>query len=53
MPRPSRKVARRDLRALQDAVNGGDFLFAGEPCVYDFAIASFMAGCSISSPPHG
>ena len=43
--------ARRDLQALQDAVNGGDFLFAGEPCVYDFAIASFMAGVFDQQPP--
>ena len=36
--------ARRDLQALQDAVHADGFLFATEPCVYDFAIASFMAG---------
>jgi glutathione S-transferase len=45
--------ARRDLQALQDAVHGNGFLFADEPCVYDFALASFMAGCSISNPQRG
>ena len=42
--------ARRDLQALQDAVNEGDFLFGGEPCVYDFAIAGFMAGVFDQQP---
>jgi hypothetical protein len=42
--------ARRDLQALQDAVQGDGFLFAAEPCVYDFAIASFMAGVFDQQP---
>ena len=42
--------ARRDLQALQDAVQGDGFLFAAEPCVYDFAIASFMAGVCDQQP---
>jgi glutathione S-transferase len=42
--------ARRDLQALQDAVHGNGFLFADEPCVYDFALASFMAGVFDQQP---
>lgn len=42
--------ARRDLQALQDAVHGDGFLFADEPCVYDFALASFMAGVFDQQP---
>ena len=36
--------ARRDLQALEDAVAPGPFLFGDAPCVFDYAIASFMAG---------
>ena len=42
--------ARRDLQALQDAVHGDGFLFADEPCVYDLALASFMAGVFDQQP---
>ena len=43
--------ARRDLQALQDAVAERDFLFGSDPCVYDFTIASFMAGVYDQRPP--
>lgn len=43
--------ARRDLQALQDAVGGDGFLFGEELCVFDFTIASFMAGVYDQSPP--
>jgi glutathione S-transferase len=43
--------ARRDLQALQDAVEPGGFLFGPEPCVFDFTIASFMAGVFDQQPP--
>jgi glutathione S-transferase len=36
--------ARADLQALQDATGNGGFLFAEKPSVFDFTIASFMAG---------
>ena len=43
--------ARRDLQALQDAVGDSEFLFGSEPCIFDFTIASFMAGVYDQSPP--
>ncbi|MEM7217334.1 MAG: glutathione S-transferase family protein [Pseudomonadota bacterium] len=43
--------ARRDLQALQDAVADRAFLCGDEPCLFDFTIASFMAGVYDQSPP--
>ena len=48
------EFARRDLQALQAlqaAVGGDGFLFSAEPCVFDFTIASFMAGVYDQQPP--
>lgn len=45
------EFARRDLQALQDAVGGDGFLFSAEPCIFDFTIASFMAGVYDQQPP--
>ena len=42
--------ARRDLEALQNAVDEHEFLFGDEPCIFDFAIASFMAGVYDQQP---
>jgi glutathione S-transferase len=43
--------ARRDLQALADAVGSQGFLFGDAPCVFDYTIASFMAGVYDQQPP--
>ena len=43
--------ARRDLKALEDAVGSEGFLFGDEPCVFDYTIASSMAGVFDQQPP--
>ncbi len=45
-----RGFARRDLQALQDAVGGERFLFGATPNVFDFAVASLMAGTYDNKP---
>lgn len=42
--------ARRDLEALTAAVEGEGFLFSDVPNVFDFGIASFMAGLYDNQP---
>jgi len=46
-----RGFAERDLQALQDSLPPSGFLFGDSPCIYDFAIASFMAGFLDNQPP--
>ena len=46
-----RGFARRDLQALQDAVLEDAFLFGDKPNVFDFTVASLMAGIYDNQPP--
>ena len=46
-----RGFARRDLQALQDAVGAEGFLFGDTPNVYDFTVASLLAGIYDQQPP--
>ena len=42
--------ARRDLEALNSAVEGKEFLFGDMPGVFDFAVAAMMAGIYDNKP---
>ena len=42
--------ARRDLEALNSAVEGKEFLFGDTPNVFDFTIAALMAGIYDQQP---
>lgn len=46
-----RGFVERDLQALEDTVPDSGFLFGDEPRLYDFTIASFMAGVLDNQPP--
>ncbi len=43
--------AERDLQALEDSVPAQGFLFGDVPCIFDFAVASLMAGMLDNQPP--
>lgn len=45
-----RGFARRDLQALQDAISIDGFLFGDTPNVYDFTVASILAGLYDNKP---
>jgi glutathione S-transferase len=45
-----RGFAQRDLQALEDAVDADGFLFSATPNVYDFTVASIMAGIYDNKP---
>jgi len=49
-PAEQRGFAQRDLQALQDAVDADGFLFGPEPDIYDFTVASIMAGIYDNKP---
>lgn len=46
-----RGFARRDLQALQDSVGEEGFLFGDKPGIFDFTVASIMAGAYDNQPP--
>jgi glutathione S-transferase len=45
-----RGFAERDLLALENSVPAEGFLFGEKPCIYDFAIASIVAGIVDNQP---
>jgi glutathione S-transferase len=46
-----RGFAERDLQALEDAVDGFDFLFGNTPNIFDFTVAGVMSGIYDNRPP--
>ncbi len=43
--------ARRDLEALQNAIDDAGFLFGDAPCVFDFTVTGILAGIYDQQPP--
>ncbi|XOV82226.1 MAG: glutathione S-transferase family protein [bacterium] len=46
-----RGFAERDLKALENAVDGYEFLFSDTPNIFDFSVAGVMSGIYDNQPP--
>ncbi|MEM1434254.1 MAG: glutathione S-transferase family protein [Pseudomonadota bacterium] len=49
-PEEQRAFAHADLRAIEQAVGDGPFLFGTEPTVHDFAVAAVLTGIFYNEP---